>query len=290
MKNDMNGLLLVNSFLKTSKFGDLYRFFARAAEQKGIKLDVRSSDELMAPVGERFDPRYDFVLFWDKDLRLGKRLEDSGLRLFNSVRSVELCDDKALTAETLVAAGVCTPKTLIAPKTYSNIGYNNDAFLARSEEYLTYPYVIKHRFGSFGAQVFLAHSREEAARICEAAGGNEIILQEFISESSGRDLRVNIVGDKVKGVIYRHSDTDFRSNITLGGKMEKWTPDAQTVDIALAAARAVGADFAGVDVLFGRDGPIVCEVNASPHFKTTYECTGIDLSGEILDYIVNKNG
>ena len=286
----MKGLLLVNSFLKTAKFGDLYRFFVNACKARGIALDVRSSDALYAPVGDFDAPDCDFVLFWDKDLRLGTRLEQCGRRLFNSVRTVELCDDKALTAEVLVASGVRTPLTLIAPKTYSNVGYTDSAFLTRAEDYLSYPYVIKHRCGSFGAQVFLARSRDEAAKICKDAGGNEVILQDFISESAGRDLRVNVVGNEICGVIYRYNDADFRSNITLGGKMKPFAPDRETAELALAAARAVGADYAGVDVLFGRDGPIVCEVNASPHFKTTYECTGIDLAEKIVGHIVQTLG
>ena len=284
----MRGLLVTNSFLKNAKFGELYAFFASAAKDLGIRLDACSSDEIFLPVGQKLRQKYDFALFWDKDLFLCRALEAQGIRVFNSSRAIELCDDKALTAEALVQAGVKTPKTLIAPKTYSNVGYTNDAFLARAERYLSYPFVIKHRFGSFGAQVFLAHDRTEAAKICQSAAGNEVILQEFVAESAGRDLRVNVVGGRICGVMYRHSDNDFRSNITLGGTPENYTPDRKTEKIALAAAKSVRADFAGVDVLFGKNGPVVCEVNASPHFKTTLVSTGIDLSREILSYIIKS--
>lgn len=286
----MKGLLVINSFLKTKKFGDLYAFFAAAAGKMDIALDVRSSAELYLPTDSARRRSYDFVIFWDKDLFLARRLEREGLRVFNSARAIELCDDKAQTAEILADAGIRTPKTMIAPKTYVNIGYTDFAFLDRAERFIQYPMVVKHRFGSFGAQVFLARDRAEAEEILKRAGGNEVILEEFISESCGRDLRVNIVGREVCGVMLRENKNDFRSNITLGGSMARFTPDRAYTRIALRAAQAVGADFAGVDVLFGKNGPIICEVNASPHFKTTYECTGIDLSEKILEHIVNTVG
>lgn len=67
--------------------------------------------------------------------------------------------------------------------------------------------------------------------------------------------------------------------------MKKYQPSREAIDLAIAATKAVGVDFAGVDLLFGKDGPILCEINASPHFKTTYQATGINLASEILSYI-----
>ncbi|MBQ9467509.1 MAG: RimK family alpha-L-glutamate ligase [Clostridia bacterium] len=284
----MKGLLVVNSFLQNKKFGDLYAYFSSAAKRMGISLDVRSSDQLFRPVGGGRRCRYGFVLFWDKDLFLARRFENEGVPVFNSSRAIALCDDKALTAEALACAGIRMPKTLIAPKTYGNIGYCDFAFLDRAELFLHYPMIIKHRFGSFGAQVYLAHNRREAEEICASCGGSEVLLEEFISNSCGRDLRVNVVGEEICGVMLRENKNDFRSNITLGGTMTPFDPPRAYRQIALRAARAVGADFAGVDVLFGKNGPVVCEVNASPHFKTTLQCTGVDLSEKILGYIAAK--
>lgn len=286
----MKGILVVNGFLMTNKFRDLYDFFRRSANELGIKLEVRTSSELYTPVGASFRQKPDFVLFWDKDLFLAKQFEEQGVRVFNSSRAIALCDDKALTARALKSAGIRSPLTMIAPKTYSNIGYSNESFLLRAEKYLDYPYVIKHRCGSFGAQVFLVHDREEAKKVCTEAGGNEVILQQYVGESCGRDLRINVVGGKICGVILRENKNDFRSNITLGGSMSPFNAEKRYLNIALRAAKAVNADFAGVDVLFGRQGPVVCEVNASPHFKTTYLCTGIDLSRLILKHILGESG
>ena len=285
---DRKGLLLVNSFLTGTKYSDLYLFFKNAAEKCGVALEVMSSAEVCLPCGERHTEGYDFVISWDKDLFLTSAFEASGVRVFNSSAAIANCDDKALSAECFVKAGVPTPKTLIAPKTFSNIGYTDLSFLDRAEDSFSYPFVIKHRFGSFGAQVYLAKDREEAETILRSAGGNEVILQEFIAESAGKDVRINVVGGEICGCMLRYNDHDFRSNITNGGQMAKFDPPDGFLQIALDAARAVGADFAGVDVLFGRNGPIVCEINGSPHFKTTYLSTGVNVAERIMEYVCEK--
>ena len=282
------GILTVNSFLTGQKYEDLYGFLCAAAEKYGITLDLVTSDRVVFPCGEKVISDYDFLLSWDKDLFVTKAFEEANIPVFNSSFAIGCCDDKALTALRLSERGISAPKTVIAPKTFSNIGYCRFDFLCRIEEFLSYPIVIKQRFGSFGAQVYLACDRAEAEKILASCGGNEVLFEEFIAESRGKDLRINVVGDKVCGRMLRSNENDFRSNITNGGKMSNFDYFTEFDDAAIAAAKAVGADFAGVDVLFGRDGPVICEVNASPHFKTTYQCTGVNLAEEIIAYICKK--
>ncbi|MBQ8398795.1 MAG: RimK family alpha-L-glutamate ligase [Clostridia bacterium] len=286
MSEKRSGILVVNSFLNTTKFGELYSFLEEAAGRMGCTLDVYTSGELFSPVGQQNKLSADFCLFWDKDVPLCLALEKSGMRCYNSSQAILLCDDKALTAQALSEMNIPMPKTLIAPKTYTNIGYCTKDFLDRAEAFLSYPMVIKQRCGSFGAQVYLAQNRADACDILDRCGGNEVILQEFIKTSVGRDLRINIVNGEMQGCMLRYNDDDFRSNITNGGKMRAFVPDADYVNAAIDAARAVGAYFAGVDVMFGKDGPIVCEVNASPHFKSTLEATGVNLADKILESIL----
>ena len=83
---------------------------------------------------------------------------------------------------------------------------------------------------------------------------------------------------------------DFRSNLTLGGGMEAYTPTPAEAELALSAARELGLTFAGVDVLFGKDGPLICEVNSNAHFKTTLACTGVNMATELLREIGNRLG
>ena len=240
-------------------------------------------------VGEKItaNERPDFVLFWDKDISLARRLEREGVRLFNSARAIEICDSKTLTAECL-AGKVATPKTLIAPKTFEGLGYNKLSFVENAASVLGLPLIIKESYGSFGQQVYLARSIEEAKSIVASLGHKEFIMQEFIAESCGRDVRVNVVGGKVVSAMERYNDQDFRSNISNGGKMKTATLSPEAEAVAIKATELIGLDFAGVDVLFGNNGPIICEVNSNPHFKSSLECTGVDMSEEIMDYILEQ--
>lgn len=283
----MKGWLIVNGFVASAKFAELYSFLSRAADMRGISLEIKTSDSFTLPLGERLagGEHPDFVLFWDKDVRLASRLEKEGLRLFNSASAIEICDNKALSAEALTGV-VPTPKTVIAPKTFEGVGYNSRKFLENATRVLGLPMIIKEVYGSFGAQVYLVQTLEEAEKVVASLGHKDFIMQEFIEESRGRDARVNVVGGKVVSAMERYNDSDFRSNITNGGKMRaaELTPEIEAA--AIRAAEAIGLDFAGVDVLLGKDGPIICEVNSNPHFKSSLECTGIDMSEKIMDYIM----
>lgn len=287
----MKAWLVVNGFVGSEKFRELYGYLSRSAEKRGITLEIKPHDTLALPLGEKIcdSGRPDFVLFWDKDINLARRLESEGLLLFNSSRAIEICDSKALTAATLEGK-VRTPKTVIAPKTFEGVGYNSPKFIENAARVLGLPMIIKEAYGSFGQQVYLARTEEEAKKTIALLGHKEFIMQEFIAESQGRDVRVNVVGGKVVSAMERYNENDFRSNISNGGKMRKITITKDIEDAAIKAAEIIGLDFAGVDILFGNDGPIVCEVNSNPHFKSSLECTGIDMSEKIMDYIVGKLG
>ena len=286
----MTGWLIVNGFIGSDKFRELYAYLERAASKRGVGLKIKNSDSLACAIGEKiYDERPDFVLFWDKDIHLARRLEQEGLRLFNSARAVEICDSKALTALELFGK-VRTPRTVIAPKTFEGVGYTRTEFVENATRVLGLPMIIKESYGSFGQQVYLAKTIGEAREIVKAINHKEFIMQEFIKESSGRDVRVNVVGGRVVSAMERYNDHDFRSNITNGGSMRKIDIDEDIASAAIRATKIIGLDFAGVDVLFGNDGPIICEVNSNPHFKSSFECTGVDMSEEIMEYILRCIG
>lgn len=284
----MRGWLVVNPFLDTAKFQEIYGMLCAAAQTEGLSLEMKTPAELMCPSGDdfsRFD-RPDFVIFWDKDVYLAHRLEQAGLRLFNRADAVAKCDNKILTAMALDVAGVPTPTTFFSPKTFEGLGYSRLSFFDAAEETLGYPMVIKEACGSFGQQVYLAHNRTQAEALLQRMGYKDFIMQAFVATSRGRDIRVNVVGGRVAACMLRFNDNDFRSNITNGGSMKPCTITPAQEEAALAACRALGLDFAGVDVLFGEgDAPIICEVNSNPHFKSTLQATGVDLSRLIMQHI-----
>ena len=111
-------------------------------------------------------------------------------------------------------------------------------------------------------------------------------MQKFIASSKGKDIRINVVGDKAIVSMLRENKDDFRSNISNGGTGSLYQPEQAYLDLAIKASKALGLDFAGVDVLFGEDGPIVCEVNSNPQFASTLKATGVNLANYIADYIL----
>ena len=281
----MLGWLIVNGFLGSNKFNELYNYLQNSANEYGISLHIKSNDDLVGELSSGFEKLPDFAIFWDKDVYLAKRLEESGVRLFNSATAVEICDNKILTALTLNNK-VKTPKTIIAPKTFEGVNYSDKTFLKNATKELGFPLIIKEAYGSFGHQVYLANDYQSAEKIVDRLGHKDFLMQEFISSSYGKDVRVNVVGGKVVCAMLRYNENDFRSNISSGGKMKKIVLNSKQEELAVKVCSIIGLDFAGVDILFGEnDQPILCEVNSNPHFKSSLECTGVDMSKEIIKYI-----
>ncbi len=285
------GLMVVNAFLRTTKFDELYHILLDAAQACDIELSVHTNAELSpivdSPAFRASD--FDFVLFWDKDVQLAMQLRQRGLPVFNSPESIRECDDKSLTYLTLKQAGLPMPRTILAPKTYPAFGYPDTGFVDAAAEALSFPLVLKECFGSFGQQVYRFGDVESLRAKVKALAGTPMLFQQMVRESMGRDVRINVVGDRVVASILRQSTNgDFRSNLTLGGTMQAYTPTPDEAALALGAVRALGLTFAGVDVLFGKDGPLLCEVNSNAHFKTTLDCTGVNMAAELLREIAAR--
>lgn len=284
-----HGLLLTNHFLTSASFDSLYGLFDRAAESCGVKLSRASVGDTLAPFAEHPAKDVDFVLFWDKDIAAARRILRHGVPVFNAPDAIRICDSKSETTEALLSAGLPIPRTLVAPMTYETVGYTKDDFIERAVSVLGLPLVIKECYGSFGEQVYLASTLDEAKGTVKRIGAKPLLFQAFVSHSFGTDIRVNVVGDRAVCAMKRTGKAgDFRSNIASGGTGVSYPLSDREEALAVAAAHAVGADFAGVDLLFGENGPLVCEVNSNPHFTGTYKSTGINLAVPIIKHILKK--
>ena len=287
-----NGWLIVNSYYNPAKFTSLYKLLVESAEKAGLHFSKWTSAERPIVIGtEAREPRPSFVLFWDKDVLLARSMELAGLRLFNSARSIALADDKAETALCLAEAGLPIPDTIPAPTCFP--GCRRDPATAeRAAKILGWPMVIKENKGSFGAQVYLANNLREAERILQHIGEHDCIFQRFIDVSRGRDLRVTVVGGKAVCAMERQAATrdEFRSNIGAGGTASVHVLTPLEEKLAVDAANALGLDFAGVDLLYGRNDEerYVCEVNSNPQLQSTIDACGINPATNIMWHIRNQ--
>lgn len=289
----MKAWLVVNAFLQQHKFEEIHQWLYKAGVERGMDVKIKTNAELLAgcmnnrlSVASQKDA-VDFVLFWDKDVTLAHTLEQMGFVVFNSAFSIEVCDNKALTHLYLAKEKIPMPDTVFAPMTYANIGYTDMEFLDSVIEQLGFPMVLKECYGSFGQQVYLCENREDLEQKVHKLQGKELIFQRFLKSAKGRDVRLQVVGDRVVAAMERKAkEGDFRANITNGGIMEAYGPSKEEQELAVRCCKILKTDFAGVDLLKGEHGEtLVCEVNSNAHFKNIFDCTGVNVADNILDYI-----
>ncbi|QTM99974.1 RimK family alpha-L-glutamate ligase [Sediminibacillus dalangtanensis] len=290
------GWVVYNGHLPGNKFRDFAEWIQAAAKEKNIRLELIKNNELLAlhqqtggTIFPEYNKRPDFVVFGDKDIHLAKQLELLDIPVFNSAQAITLCDDKIATYQALSAHHLPIPKTIAGPKIFPNPSALETASFIEAGKMLGYPLVIKEAFGSFGEQVYLVETEQGLIDKIAELRERPFVLQEFISSSYGTDVRLNVVGGKVVAAMKRTSSNDFRANVSAGGSMEVYQPTKKEIELAVAASRAVGTDFAGVDLLFGpEETPLVCEVNSNAHIRNIFDCTHVNVATYIIDYIVEK--
>ena len=153
------------------------------------------------------------------------------------------------------------------------------------------PVVIKLLEGTQGIGVILAPDIKVAEAIIETLQSTKqnVLIQQFIAESKGRDIRALVVGDRVVGAMRRTAQGDeFRSNVHRGGSVEAVELTEEYERTAVRAAQIMGLRVAGVDMLEGNEGPLVMEVNSSPGLEGIERATELDIAGAIIDHIANQ--
>lgn len=210
-----------------------------------------------------------------------RQLEMQGMWCASSSIAITRARDKLRSQQILTKAGVDTPKTLVSRNTT-----DIDELLER----IGLPVIIKLASGTHGNGVVLADTKKAAKSALQAfylynEDGTNILLQEYIKESAGTDIRAFVVGSRVVASMKRQSlDDDFRSNLHKGGEGTslKLTPEEKR--IAVKAAKAMGLHIAGVDLMRSSRGPLVLEVNASPGFGIE-KVTGRNVAEKIIEYV-----
>ena len=208
-----------------------------------------------------------------------RQLEATGVPVVNGAEAIARSRDKLRALQHLASAGVEVPRTVLA-RGGGDVG-------ALVDQVGGLPAILKLIQGTQGVGVMIAHSAAEVESILGTLWGlgQEILLQEFVAESRGRDIRALVVGDRVVGAMRREARRgEFRSNLHRGGFGTAVQLAPEHAETAVRAARVLGLDVAGVDLLESADGPKVVELNSSPGFEGLERATGLDIAGEIIAF------
>lgn len=300
----MKGWILYKSTAAELK-NDLYEInrFIKVADEKRIELRVVKPDQfdLIVTRDDRKSilldgeivPLPDFLLprmgagttyFALAVIRHLERL--GGVCVINSSQSIDTVRDKLYSQQILAERGISYPNTMFA---------KNPVNISLVEKYLGFPLIVKALSGSMGKGIFLSENHDnfrdlmELIHITNPPSAN-IILQEFIKSSLGRDLRVLVIGGRAVACMERIAPAgSFKSNYSRGGTVRKFDMTPEVEELATETARTFGLDIAGIDLLFDGDHFKVCEANSSPPgFEGLEKCCGINVAGMIYDFIRKK--
>lgn len=205
--------------------------------------------------------------------------------VFSTARSLSItrARNKVRTTQIMARKGIPIPKTLFS--------INPDNIHQQIELLGGAPVIIKLQEGTQGMGVILAETKKSAKSIIDTLYkmDTSILIQEFIEESNGEDIRIFVVGHKIVASMKRISEAgEFRSNVHQGGNAVAIKPTLKEKQIALNAVKYLGLGVAGVDLIRSKKGPLLIEVNASPGLQGIEAATGVNIAGEIIEY-VEKN-
>jgi len=204
-----------------------------------------------------------------------------GVPVLNDPPAITRSRDKLRALQLLAAAGIGVPPTVMA--------HDGTHVQRLVEQVGGLPAIVKLLRGTQGVGVMLATTLDEVKGIVSTFYelGQEILIQQFIAESRGRDVRALVVGDKVVGAMRRKARKgEFRANIHRGGEGKPIRLSEEFASTAVKAAQVVGLEVAGVDMLEGKHGPLVMELNSSPGFEGLERATGKDIAGAIIEHAV----
>ncbi len=267
-----------------NKFGNnAFDWMKESALKSAIFIDIIFSDDLIILNDRKTEFIYkgkklstpDFVIMRGYNYAVSKQLENLGIWVVNSTQSMADSQNKAVTSQLLVKNNVNTPKFMFAKGKDYELTHNY---------FDNKKFVMKKVDGSQGIGVYLIENEDDYNNAYNEI--NDIYFcQEFIENSFGKDIRAYVLGNKVLGCVKRISDTSFKSNFSLGGRAEKYELNNKIEEISLNAAKALGLDFCGIDLLITEDSYTVCEVNGNAGFRTITQVSDLDIPMELFKWV-----
>lgn len=230
-------------------------------------------------------PRARFVEHSEAQLQLLRVLEKRFPTL-NKTDAIAAAKNKIKTAEILTQAGLAIPHGFAIE--------DLTGFADAVEKLDGYPVVWKAPYGTFGMDVHLVRSFEEAQSLFTdyfaAQVAPNFLIQEFIAESAGRDMRVFVLDGKVLAAMERQAQPgEFRSNVELGASTHQVEINEAIEKLAIESVKALGLDYGGVDIVHSKRGPLVLEVNANAGFKTLEETSGVNIAAALIQAVVQRS-
>lgn len=286
------GLILINAYADLPSITYQSSRLKEELQALGVEVTLQKNDGFFARFnrnGSAESPLlgYDFCVYLDKDKYVSCLLEGAGMRLFNPHKAIELCDDKISTFLALANLNIPMPKTFAGLLCYSPDKKVGTISIDVLEKELGYPLIVKECYGSLGKNVYKADNRAQLEQIANALLYKPHLFQEFIKHSAGRDIRVIVVGGKVLCAMERCSTTDFRSNIELGGLGKPFNVDEKLKALCEKVATTLKLDYCGIDILYGKTGYLLCEVNSNAFFSGIEKVTGVNVAKAYAKHIVN---
>ena len=286
----MKGIIIVNAYVKTKS--QIMQAERIAEEFKNLGCDVEIKKNLNVcriENGKIIANEYDFCIYLDKDKSCAQMLEKSGVKLFNTAKAIEICDNKMLTHIALANNGILMPNCVYAPLCYYKDAQISNQLINSVESNLSYPLVAKKCYGSLGNGVYLINNRNE---LIDFENENKIIehfYQSFIDCGKGEDIRVLLVGKKYLCSMKRTNESDFRSNVELGGKGERFIADQELISLCEKVANILDLDYCGIDILTDKNGVrYVCEVNSNAFFAEAEKVCKVNVAKAYAAHVLNK--
>ena len=243
--------------------------------QNGIQYEG-SSVELPDVVIPRLGAKIDYF-----GMAVVRHLERSNTIVLNTSDSIEISKDKLFTMQHLSSFGFPIPKTMPVkfPMDVEAIG-----------KQFSFPMILKKSSGSQGKGVMLINDKTQLSDLSDMISPDKpMIFQEFITESTGTDIRVIVIGGKAVGAMMRKAKEGFKANFHQGGNVEKIVLTQQLEWLAVETAKLCGLDIAGVDILIAKDSYKICEINSSPGFQGFEQATGINVARAILSFCESQS-
>lgn len=297
------GILTFDTYdsIRSRRLYPAARFLKEAAEKRGHVCKVLRVEKSQLYFAKDKRPRvlyhykrlsgYDVIITRPSishdvalETAIVKQFELMGLPVINEYSPINLAKNKLRTLQILTHYNIPVPKTIVVRR----FEYLDKAIKKLGD----FPIILKTPYGSFGRGVAIVESKRALISALDILWRdpkhNVLLIQEYVSEAEGKDIRVFIVGGKVVASMERTAAIgDFRSNLHRGGNGREIKLTLKEKKMALEATKVLKLHISGVDILRSKRGPMIMEVNCNPGLEGITEVTGVDVAGAIIKYAVN---